>query len=56
MSNRLKSESETIPVNPLDRKLQTALRASVDGKAKPPGSLGRIEDLAVRLGLGRVFS
>ena len=34
-----------------DRKLQTALRASVDGKAKPPGSLGRIEDLAVRLGL-----
>jgi nicotinate-nucleotide--dimethylbenzimidazole phosphoribosyltransferase len=51
MSNRLKSESETIPVNPLDRKLQTALRASVDGKAKPPGSLGRIEDLAVRLGL-----
>jgi NaMN:DMB phosphoribosyltransferase len=48
---RLKSESETIPVNPLDRKLQTALRASVDGKVKPPGSLGRIEDLAVRLGL-----
>jgi nicotinate-nucleotide--dimethylbenzimidazole phosphoribosyltransferase len=28
-----------------------ALRARVDGKAKPPGSLGRIEDLAVRLGL-----
>jgi hypothetical protein len=24
MSNRLKSVSETIPVNPLDRKLQTA--------------------------------
>jgi nicotinate-nucleotide--dimethylbenzimidazole phosphoribosyltransferase len=51
MSNRLNSVSETIPVNPLDRKLQTALHASVDRKAKPPGSLGRIEDLAVRLGL-----
>ena len=51
MSNRLKSEGQTIVVNPLDRSLETALRASVDGKAKPPGSLGRIEDLAVRLGL-----
>ena len=31
--------------------LAPALRARIDGKAKPPGSLGRIEDLAVRLGL-----
>ena len=35
----------------VDRALEGALRARVDGKAKPPGSLGRIEDLAVQLGL-----
>ena len=39
------------PITPLDRTLETDLRAKVDGKAKPPGSLGRLEDLAVRLGL-----
>jgi nicotinate-nucleotide--dimethylbenzimidazole phosphoribosyltransferase len=41
---------------PLDAALGQRLRAAVDGKAKPPGSLGRIEDLAVQLGLiqGRV--
>lgn len=39
----------TIPA--LDRSLESALRARIDGKAKPPGSLGRIEDLALRLGL-----
>ena len=38
-------------IAPLDRALEPALRAKVDGKAKPPGSLGRVEDLAVRLGL-----
>lgn len=38
------------PVPPVDGHLREALRAVVDGKAKPPGSLGRIEDLAVRLG------
>ena len=38
-------------VAPLDRALEPALRAAIDGKAKPPGSLGRIEDLAVQLGL-----
>lgn len=27
------------------------MRARIDGKAKPPGSLGRIEDLAIRLGM-----
>lgn len=36
---------------PVDRSLEAALRARIDGKAKPPGSLGRIEDIAVRLGL-----
>jgi len=35
---------------PLDPALRRALRAAVDGKAKPPGSLGRIEDLAVQIG------
>ncbi len=31
--------------------LETALRQALDGKAKPLGSLGRLEDLAVQLGL-----
>ena len=39
------------PVRPLDRTLEAVLRARIDGKAKPPGSLGRIEDLAIRLGM-----
>ncbi|WP_420134779.1 nicotinate-nucleotide--dimethylbenzimidazole phosphoribosyltransferase [Rhodopseudomonas sp.] len=38
---------------PVDRALETALRARIDGKAKPPGSLGRIETLAVALGAMR---
>jgi len=41
------------PVAPLDRQLAAAMRARIDGKAKPPGSLGRIEDLAVQLGMIR---
>lgn len=36
---------------PIDTVLEPRLRALLDGKAKPPGSLGRIEDLAVRIGL-----
>lgn len=39
------------PIAPLDSALATALRARVDGLAKPPGALGRLEDLAVRIGL-----
>ncbi len=39
----------TVP--PLDRSQEAGLRALVDGKAKPLGALGRIEDLAVRLAL-----
>lgn len=31
--------------------LQASLRAKLNGKAKPPGSLGRLEDLAVQIGL-----
>ncbi len=36
---------------PFDRSIEPRIRAVIDGKAKPPGSLGRIEDLAVRLAL-----
>lgn len=38
-------------ITPINHSLEPSLRALIDGKAKPPGSLGRIEDLAVRLGL-----
>jgi nicotinate-nucleotide--dimethylbenzimidazole phosphoribosyltransferase len=38
-------------VTPLDRSGEAGLRARIDGKAKPPGSLGRIEELAVQLGM-----
>jgi nicotinate-nucleotide--dimethylbenzimidazole phosphoribosyltransferase len=38
-------------VSPLDRSLEAGLQARIDGKAKPLGALGRIEDLAVLLGL-----
>jgi nicotinate-nucleotide--dimethylbenzimidazole phosphoribosyltransferase len=38
-------------ITPVDAALEPLLRAQLDGKAKPPGSLGRIEDLAVRIGL-----
>jgi nicotinate-nucleotide--dimethylbenzimidazole phosphoribosyltransferase len=39
------------PVAPIGRSLEVALRTAIDGKAKPPGSLGRIEDIAIQLGL-----
>ena len=38
-------------IAPLDRSTETAIRAIIDGKAKPPGSLGRIEALALQLGM-----
>lgn len=42
----------TLPlVPPLGRQAEGQFRALVAGKAKPPGSLGRIEDLAVQLAL-----
>ena len=38
-------------IEPLDRTVERVIRARIDGKAKPPGSLGRIEDLATQLAL-----
>jgi nicotinate-nucleotide--dimethylbenzimidazole phosphoribosyltransferase len=38
------------PISAPDPELAATLRAKVDGLAKPPGSLGRLEDLAVRIG------
>jgi nicotinate-nucleotide--dimethylbenzimidazole phosphoribosyltransferase len=38
------------PIPPLDTALGAELRARIDGLAKPPGSLGRLEDLAVQIG------
>jgi nicotinate-nucleotide--dimethylbenzimidazole phosphoribosyltransferase len=35
----------------IDASLESSFRARIDAKAKPPGSLGRIEDLAVQLGM-----
>lgn len=43
--------TDLITVPALDRSLQPALRTALDGKAKPPGALGRIEELALTLGL-----
>lgn len=39
----------TVPA--LDRAPQPSLQQMLDGKAKPPGALGRIEELALTLGL-----
>jgi len=41
----------TLSIAAVDRSREPDLRARLDAKAKPPGSLGRLEDLAVQLGL-----
>jgi nicotinate-nucleotide--dimethylbenzimidazole phosphoribosyltransferase len=38
------------PIEPVDPSLAPELRTRIDGKAKPLGALGRLEDLAVQLG------
>lgn len=43
--------TELLAVSALDRALEPALQKALDGKAKPPGALGRIEDLGLTLGL-----
>src|ERR1700737_5087182 len=53
MAPDLKEIWQPPPIAPLDQQLATAMRGRIDGKAKPPGSLGRIEDLAVQLGMIR---
>ncbi len=40
-----------LKIEPLDQSLEPQFRGRIDGKAKPLGSLGRLEDLAVQLGL-----
>lgn len=42
---------DLLAVPALDRTQEPALQSALDGKAKPPGALGRIEELALTLGL-----
>src|SRR5438128_11738741 len=45
------SDWQSPQIRPLDRSIAPQIRATVDGKAKPPGSLGRVEELAIQLAL-----
>src|SRR6202045_3977573 len=45
------AELNDLQIEPIDRSLEPQFRARIDGKAKPLGSPGRLEDLGVQLGL-----
>jgi nicotinate-nucleotide--dimethylbenzimidazole phosphoribosyltransferase len=51
MTSQIPADWQIPAISPLDQTLAATMRARIDGKAKPPGSLGRIEDLAVQLGM-----
>jgi nicotinate-nucleotide--dimethylbenzimidazole phosphoribosyltransferase len=51
MDSKVSSDvSDNWPIEPVDPSLVPQLRTRIDGKAKPLGALGRLEDLAVQLG------